>query len=287
MSDRIPVYVTMGEHKCVGSASRTLANTIYRKNCADLHTEDRHMPVLDEQGEPVMVTLEERQESGAYQPVTDDDGNAVLVPKTERRRMVLGLMLKPFVVAAVRGVRHRVSRKQVMAEREAEAEPFPDATTLDDMEAPERIGGIVVGQDSGFRPDAETKEAAAKEADGGGLIYGQRMRFGMGQSHIDQAAQEHVTDLSEKMGGRSRGLVPLIQSRGYSGHEWEFGDTNIDFDDLWEGLDDRGRAFLYDEAMDLVQNASPTKAKKVNERKLLGPGEQSFNELLPKGSLKR
>lgn len=254
--DRIPVYISMGEARCVGHASRPLANKLYRQNVADLHTKE--------------VEVEPGKE--AY---TDDDGREVPAEPPKVERQVVGLKLKPFTVMAVTIDRGRVSRKQIMDERAAEPDPFPEGVDVSEVAAPETEGGITVGQDD-WRPTAGQKEEATK-----GAAKVDMEVVGMSGTEIDKIAAQHIPDISSAMGGGPRrSTVPLIQSRSYSGHSWEWGDTHIDMDELWGKLDDKERAWFHDEVMEVVQNDSPTKAKdEPVAKKLVAPGDATYDEM--------
>lgn len=286
MSDRIAIYIAMGDKRQIGTASRPLANTIYQQNCADLHTKQVAIPVVDDDGNPVWQTRWEKGDDGndVEVPVLDEDGNPKQKVRYEDK--VVGLCLKPFVVMAIREGR-RVSRKQIMEERAAQAPPFPDDTPVEEIEAPVVHKGIVVGQDADWiNPTEEEKAAAVAEANS--VPLGERYKApSMGPSELDDLAAKHIPDISGALvgrpspmgggGGGGRPLVPLIQSRSYSGHSWEWGKTEIDFDGLWEQLDAKGRAMLHDEAMVIVQNASPTQARDT-KKFLVGPGDATYEE---------
>jgi hypothetical protein len=254
--DRIPIYITMGDTQCIGHASRELANTVYRQNAADIHTEK--------------IQVDEGTE--AY---TDEDGREHPAEPPTYEERVAGLKLKPFTVMAVTIDRGRVSRKQIMEERADEPEPFPEGTPIEDAETPERYGGITVGADDWTPTAGQKAEAAAGHASVPMDVQG------MGPKEIDRLAAEHVADLSESMGGGvQRTMVPLIQSRSYSGHAWEWGDTHVDLDELWAKLDERGREWLYDEVMEIVQKDSPTPAQEEPvTKKLVGPGDATYDEM--------
>lgn len=254
--DRIPIYISMGEVKCIGHASRELANTIYRQNVADLHTE----PVEVEPAKEA-YTDEEGKEHPAEPAVTVDK--------------VIGVKVKPFTVMAVTLDRGRVPRKVILEERAAEPEPFPDGAAIGDAKAPKRYSGITVGADD-WTPSAGQKA----EATSGAAAVSMEI-VGMGQKEIDRIAAEHVADISDAMGiGRPRQTVSLIQNRAYSGHAWEWGDTHIDLDELWAKLGERERLWLYDEVMAIVQDDSPTKAQEGSTtKKLVGPGDATYDEI--------
>ena len=162
-----------------------------------------------------------------------------------------------------------------MEERAAEPDPFSEGMAVADAAAPEQWGGITVGRDDWQPTPGQKREAIA------GLAAVPMDIGGMGPKDIDRLAAEHVSDISAAMGvGGNRPLVPLIQNRAYSGHEWEWGNTHIDLDELWAKLDERGRQWLYDEVMEIVQNDSPTPAQEEPvTKKLVGPGDATYDEI--------
>jgi len=254
--DHIPIFITMGESKCIGHASRALANTLYRQNAADLHTK--------------LVEVEPAKEAR-----TGEDGAEHPAEPAKTIPEVVGVKLKPFTVMAVTVDRGRVSRKVIMEERAAEAEPFPEGVAIEKVAAPSSFGGITVGQDD-WQPSAGQKAEAVE-----GQAAVPMEVVGMNGTEIDKIAATFVPDMSSAMGGSgARSTVPLIQSRAYSGHGWEWSDTHIDMDELWAKLSEKERAWIYDEVMEIVQNDSPTKAKEVEDHGgLVAPGSASFADM--------